>query len=206
MADPELVAVAAGAVLAAVGYVGKTTIDLLTAKWRQDRERRAALVELASLLNASHVAFTVQNLLARRLVDRIKRNYPDVPVDGGLESTMSRAYPLLSDEEREMHAVVRGYADSMKLANSRLLSWVQQDTYFKTFKADAKATEPNARLAYQLRVLEPHLLLWFGKYDAWIPGQPQHALVYLNDEKEHGLEFPYTIDETAKQLLENARI
>lgn len=33
-------------------------------------------------------------------------------------------------------------------------------------------------------------LLWNAKYESWIPEQPEHALVYMDDEKRHGVGFP----------------
>ena len=36
-------------------------------------------------------------------------------------------------------------------------------------------------------------MLWHAKYEAWIPNHPEHALVYMADEKHHGLGFPGAI-------------
>jgi len=49
--------------------------------------------------------------------------------------------------------------------------------------------------------LQAHLLLWLAKYEIWIPASPEHALVYLADEKEHGVGFPRGLDELVDATL-----
>jgi hypothetical protein len=52
------------------------------------------------------------------------------------------------------------------------------------------ASSRKRELAEELFALEIHLTLWHAKFESWIPGHPEHALVYLDDEKAHGLGFP----------------
>lgn len=190
---------AIGAVLAAVGYVAKLVIELVTASRRERRGLRAALVRLGSLLRAARVAFEVQNELVDRLLKAIQQNHPEIVTDGGYERSISRAFQALTDDEREMHAIVRGYTtNALRPTNEKLLEWVRGDTYFKARKRRGNLEKD---LALKLAILEAHLLLWLAKYEAWIPNEPQHALVYLADEQEHGLRFPSSLDQTVAQLL-----
>lgn len=62
-----------------------------------------------------------------------------------------------------------------------------------------------AELSELLNQLDAHLLLWLAKYEGWIPNRPDHALVYLADEEEHGLGFPNGIEETLAAVLSRGR-
>lgn len=197
---PEWLGTAAiGAIIAALGYLAKTAIELITAARREQRERRAALVRLGSLLRATGVAFEIQNDLAQRLLAAIEKNHPDVSTEGGYERAISRAYPRLSEDELELHAMVRGYTiNALKPTNEKILEWVREDTFFKSRQGKGKLED---ELAQKLSHLEAHLLLWLAKYEAWIPNDKHHSLVYLADEQRHGLGFPTSIDHTVAQVL-----
>jgi hypothetical protein len=190
---------AVGAIIAALGYVAKMMIEGIAAFRRDRNSRRASVVHLQSLLRASRVSFVIQNELAQRLLADIQRNHPEVATAGGYESAISNAYDKLSREERELHAVIRGYTTAaLRPTNMEILQWVKSDSYFKAQHSRAGTVGEFAR---KLGDLEAHLLLWHAKYEAWIPDQPYHALVYLADEQRHGLEFPPSFDNTVKQLV-----
>jgi hypothetical protein len=190
---------AIGAVIAALGYLAKLAIELVTAARREGRERRSALIRLSSLLRASRVAFEVQNELAQRLLAAIRKNYPDVDTGGGYEHAISHAYDRLSEDERELHTIIRGYTiHALQPTNNLTLDWVREDTYFKVCKAKGKLHEDLVR---ELAQLEAHLPLWLAKFESLIPDHPHHALVYMDDELKHGLPFPHAIDQTVAQLL-----
>jgi hypothetical protein len=70
--------------------------------------------------------------------------------------------------------------------------------FFKAHRADDARY---GRLAQLLGQLETHLILWHAKYAAWIPNNPEHALVYMADESKHGLGFPSGIDEEVAHHL-----
>jgi uncharacterized membrane protein len=65
-----------GAIIAALGYVGKQFLDWWAAVREKENVRRARLVELQSLLRATWVSFTVQNNHAQRLAAMIMENHP----------------------------------------------------------------------------------------------------------------------------------
>jgi hypothetical protein len=71
-----------------------------------------------------------------------------------------------------------------------MIDWLASDTYFKG--RTGKGTV--ADLARELQTLEAHLLLWRAKYDFWIPGRPERAIVFMADEREHGIGFPTGIE------------
>ena len=58
-----------------------------------------------------------------------------------------------------------------------------------------------AQLAARLNALDTHLMLWLAKYEAWIPDQPKHSLVYLADEERHGARFPAGIEALVEQVI-----
>jgi hypothetical protein len=43
--------------------------------------------------------------------------------------------------------------------------------------------------------------MWNAKFEAWIPRHPTHALVYLDDESEHGIGFPHKITDVLEVIL-----
>ena len=79
----------------------------------------------------------------------------------------------------------------------RLLEWLHDDGYFKSCRGNG----PLGKLAKSLGDLEVHLVMWKAKYEVWIPHQPAHSLVFLNDEKKHGAGFPTAIDALVKSIL-----
>jgi hypothetical protein len=79
-----------------------------------------------------------------------------------------------------------------------MLEWLRSDTHYRI---PLGKKGPDAELAVFLERLEAHLLLWMAKYHAWIEDRPEHALVYLADEQEHGLGFPQGIEEAIDAVL-----
>jgi len=72
-AAPALLA----AVVAALGFVGKTIVDLVLRLREAARERTSRLIELYALLRAGDVAFAVQRELRKRLADRLRDRLPE---------------------------------------------------------------------------------------------------------------------------------
>lgn len=178
-----------GAVLAAIGYVGKSLVD-----WWQDKRRErtgilAQLLELKALLDTSGKVFAIQQKQVKRLEALLQQNHPNEYKQGeGYDERMARCYPVLLKGEKELHGIIRAYTEySMRRINEAMAAWIDRDKYFKTGQVKSNRRE---KLAERLRDLEMHLLLWQAKYQFWIPDHPEHALVYMEDEKGHGLGFP----------------
>ncbi len=157
--------------------------------WQARRERRARLGTLLALLRAGDVAFRVQCENRDRLYELLKQRLPDlVATAGSYDRAFAAAYRSLTDEERELFAVVRAITvHTLHPLNESLLLWLAADT---DFKVRPSGRGPRGELAGFLARLEAHLLLWRAKYETWIPHNMDRALVYLADEKRHGLGFP----------------
>jgi len=188
-----------GAIIAASGYVGKLMIDTGLDLQKRKRDRRAQLVDLRSLLRVAKTSFTVQNQHAIRLVDMLQQTNPALPGAAGYEETLTCAYPSFTPEEKELHGIIRGMTvNALKPTNLKILEWIQNDRYFR---GQQKGAGQIGALTARLSDLQTHLLLWLAKYENWIPQKPEHALVYLDDELQHGVGFPSGIDDLVDQVL-----
>jgi hypothetical protein len=187
---PEWLGVAIlGAVFAVAGYVGKSTVDW----WQEKQKERAATVAqlqtMQSLLSASRAMFDLQQIQLKRLMALLEKSHPkEYRESSGYEEIISRCYATMNEQEKELHGIIRAYTEhSLRKVNQAMSDWLKADTTFKT------GNVPSVRhreLADELIALEIHLLLWHAKFESWIPGHLEHALVYMADEKEHGLGFP----------------
>ena len=195
-----LLPVVAGAVVAAVGYVAKLGVET----WQQLRERKAAqhaeLLRLQALLNASGAAFRVQADLRNRLtVDLQNRLGPDTPPHQGFEELFTLSYDRFTPGEQALHRVIRAYTEfAMYPLNQAVLRWLDEDTHYRGLTHGGAA---RLGLPEQLNALDIHVRLWLAKYQGWMPDHPEHALVYLDDEKKHGVKFPDRLDATVRELI-----
>ena len=199
--DKGLLVTLAGAVLAALGYVGKQLVDLVTAHIAARRRRRARLLRLYSLLRTGRVIFVLQNELTRSLLETLQQNHPEASspelARAGFEEIFSHFYPNFTAAERNLHSIIRGQTiNAMHSINTELSAWLIDDDFYKVFTGSArgKETQNRAKLAELLGDLEVHLRLWHAKYETWIIDHPEHALVYLDDEERHGPGFPAGLD------------
>ena len=186
------------AAVAALGYVAKLFIELLLARRREKAKRKLQLLRLDALLKSSKAIFKTQCKTRNQLAELLnKRNVPGE--EGGYEKLFSSGYPSFTPEEKELHTVIRGTTQhAMRKVNLSLLKWLKGDLSFRV--SGRKGTW--SKLAEQLNALEAHLLVWEAKYQVWIPNNEEHALVYLADEKQHGVGFPTGIDETVNELVQ----
>ena len=189
-----------GMVVAALGYVGKLIIESWLGIREAQNTRRARLVELQSLLRAAWVSYLVQNNHAKRLLSMVRENHPDlIGTEEGYERIFSKTHKVFTPDEEELHTIIRSITvHSLSPTNLSLSKWLNSDTYFKAQKPSK--TIPG-ELAEKLATLETHLILWHAKYETWIPDTPEHALVYLVDEEDHGIGFPSGIDEVVRKVL-----
>jgi hypothetical protein len=190
-----------GVVSALAGYAWKSWSN-----WRRQRvQKRARIIahlqQLNILLDTSNkLVYGIQRTRADRLLELLARNHPAEYAQGeGREEKMEKCYSVFSDEERVLHGIIRAYSQySIRRVNEAISEWLKKDRLFKMAMIDGVWRE---QLAGRLRSLEIHLLLWHSKYEYWIPNSPQHALVYLADEKNHGLGFPPGTDDLVKASL-----
>jgi hypothetical protein len=190
-----------GAVVAALGFVGKLVVEGVR-QWRADQARsRVRLHQLRALLRASRAAFRVQNDLAVRLAQQLEARFPDEqPAQPGFEHLFVHFHDRFTHEEADLHRVIRGYTEhALHPLNRAQLKWLRGDAEYRI--AQGKAGKA-AELSRLLNELDAHVMLWLAKYEAWLPGQPSHALVYLDDEGRHGVGFPRGVDEAVDGVLE----
>jgi hypothetical protein len=178
-----------GAVFAVAGYMLKSVIDW----WQQKRKERAQTIaelqRLQSLLNAAWTVYSLQHEKVMDLMQLLEKNHPaEYEAGVGYEDTMVRCYKDFKDEEKKLHSIIRAYTQhSLRSVNLALSEWLRADDIFKT---GVVASGWGKQLAENLVDLEMHLLLWHAKHESWIPNDPKHALVYMDDEEHHGLGFP----------------
>ena len=188
-----------GAVLATVGFVAKQLLEWLGTVRKGARERRARLVTLLSMLNATAAIFRAQAKLRDRLTDLLDQRSSAEPASHGYERSLTLAFQSMTPAERELHDLVRAYTiHGLQPLNEAILAWLAADSDFKlnrSWRTTRKA------LARQLGALETHLLLWRAKYLVWIPDAPEHALVYLGGEERHGVPFPTGVERTIERTL-----
>ena len=184
-AAPALVA----AVVAALGFVGKTIADLVLRLREDARGRRSRLTELYALLRAGDAAFAGQRELRQRLAKQLRHRLPqaaDLPP--GFDRLFAATYAEMTDEERQLHSLIRTMTvHTFRPLNQSLLEWLRADRHFRAISPSHRRL---GSLALFLAQLEAHLVLWVAKYEAWIPEHPEHALVFLVDEERHGVGFP----------------
>jgi hypothetical protein len=181
-----------GAVIAALGYVGKLASDAWLEHQKIVRERRTQIVELRSLLRATKVSFDIQHQHVERLLSMSRGRNPNLDTSRGYDRTFADSFSSMVDEEKELHALIQSITvNSLKLGNSALTAWLDRDSFFK-----AQYGKPSAlgALAAKLSELQTHLILWHAKFAMWIPEHPEHALVYMADEERHGSGFPDGLD------------
>jgi hypothetical protein len=191
----------AGAVIAALGYVATQTVGWWS-EWNSARRQRLArLVQLRSLLTAGRVAYKTQNDLAKKFSKLVEAR--GLGPFNSYDQTLVEAHKAgLQPQEADLHLLVRGITmNAMRDVNTSLLSWVENETYFRVPRTDDTVW---TELAGELDDLHVHLLLWLSKYEIWIPDDKSRALVYLDDEERHGRPFPRTIDARVGQLIDKA--
>jgi hypothetical protein len=190
------------AIIGAIGWFWKTTYD-----WREQRrqlraERIASLQQLSTLLDTSRRVFEIQAKQRNRLLELLNKNHPDkVDTSAGYDAVFEKLYDEFTPEEKELHGVIRAMTvNAMRKINLDISDWLKGDDSFKT---RAVSLTKQDDLSGQLRKLELHLALWHAKYQYWIPENLKHALVYLGDEKEHGIKFPTEVEEVVDEAIQD---
>ena len=156
------------------------------------------------MLYASRAAFLQQNKLAIQLADQLQADGHPVEFRRGTEWNLAQFHPMMSDEQLDAHKVIRSYTEHAILPlNKQMLDWLAADEYYRSGRVN---TDDGQKLFNALHTLQAHLLLWVAKYEAWIPGDPTHALVFLADENKQGVGFPRGIEELVDRVLERREL
>jgi hypothetical protein len=155
--------------------VGKTVVELVLQLRGTALERRSRLAELYALL--------------KRLATQLKNRRPETAaLAPGFARIFEETYGDRNEEERQLHGLIRAMTlHTIRPLNQSLLEWLRSDRYFRAAPTSHRRL---GQLALFLAQLEAHLVIWVAKYEAWIPDQPDHALVFLADGDHHGVAFP----------------
>jgi hypothetical protein len=112
-------------------------------------------------------------------------------------------YHRFEPEQAELHSVIRAYTEhALYPINGAIAEWLRTDVQYRTIRGKS---HPEVQLAKLLNDLDCHLTLWLAKHDGWLPGRPDHALVYLVDEQKHGLGFPEGLDQAVEDVVSHQR-
>lgn len=179
-----------GAIFAVIGYLVKSLIDYCVKKNAQKETKKENLKKLSGLLHESKTLFDAQNSMARRLLRRISERFGE-QTKKGYEANFYYFYDQLADEEKDLHKIIRGVtSNSLCRVNKEMKQWLESDLIFKT---NSSGLANSDEVSEKLKILEIHPNLWLSKFDMWMEDE-KHALVYMNDEHQHGIEFPIGIE------------
>lgn len=186
-----------GAIFASLGFLAKLLIDYFAKKRAQNDSKMENLKKLSSLLHESKTLFDAQNSMATRLKLRLTERFGDLPKKG-FEANFHHFFDQLTDEEKDLHHIIRGITlNSLFRVNKEMKQWLEGDLIFKTNSSKLSSSE---EVANYLKILELHLNLWLSKFDMWMKDE-KHALVYMNDEHQHGTEFPIGIEDVVDRAI-----
>src|SRR5216683_436417 len=165
------------AAVGVAGFLAKSAWDYVAKQRAAKKSRLTRLHELAALLEESRNIFLSQVYFAGRLLGLIRSNHPnDCQDKWGFDETFFRLYSILNDDEKELHALIRGTtANSMRRVNESLSEWLRTNAMLKrsTGKASLDA------LADNLCLLELHMNQWHDKYKSIFAPDDRHTIVFL---------------------------
>jgi hypothetical protein len=105
--SPSPLGIVLGALLAALGYIGKQLWDAILERQKSHLTRKSRIVELQSLLRATGVSYKIQNFHAQRLLEMLKARLPELNTSGGYEQTFTSTYPTMTPQERDLHDLMK---------------------------------------------------------------------------------------------------
>lgn len=187
---PDSVTVAViGAIAATLGYLGKLGTEGVIEWSDKQLKRRSRLIKMQSLLLASQSVFATQIRLVQSLCFDISKRLPNSPIKLGYDEILRKSFDLdgiMSSDQKAEHGLIRSYTiNALRPLNDSMIEWLAADGFYKSSQDE---------LGTALKKLEAHLVLWRAKYLCWIPDNENRALVFLADEKDHGIGFPVGIE------------
>lgn len=198
-----------GLVCGGLGFVAQDQYQRYWEEKGRGLARLESLRELSTLLDESYSIFANQNYQARRLAELLHQSHPKEVAElcAGRSCGYDEMFFLLFDrftpEESELQKLIRSTTmNSQRRVNEQMSQWLEASP---AFTARIEPAPDRARLAEELGVLRQHLNQWHDKYRAWIPDEPKHTLVYLADEKAHGVGFPSGIEPLVADVISSWR-
>ncbi len=99
--------VLAGAVIAALGFLGKQLTQFWLELRNERRSRKQDLVQLQALLGVTSATFKIQNEHAQTLLSSLTERNPTLDISGGYERSFAVAFTTMTPEEKELHSLIR---------------------------------------------------------------------------------------------------
>lgn len=192
------------AVFGLLGFFGRKLLDILEERRKRKRKAIQQLEKLERTLDEAKSVFENQNYLARRLMLLLQSQYADqIPAEVGYDETFYQLYDFMEDEQRELFDLIRGTTiNSMHRLNEELSRWASKNS---ARQLAGKSSPEVDQLDTQLDQLRKHLNGWFDKYEAVFKTSERRSLVYMADEKQHGLGFPGGLGQALNALLVKLR-
>ncbi len=189
-----------GAIFAAVGYLARELIERRKVNQAIVAENISNLKSLLRLLGIQKRVYDLQCEQRNELVSHLEEQFPEEVVKyAGFEEKFEYLYDKMNLRDREIHLVIRSYTKGSLLPLNKKIQEIAQNINVNLLKVNPEEKE---KLKVLLEDLDLHLTLWLAKYEDWIPDNPKHSLVYLVDEKEHGVGFPKGIEDVISKTLE----
>ena len=188
-----------GAVFATIAFFTKELIERRKINIAILAENISNLKSLLRLLKTQHRVFSIQCKRRDEIISHLTVQFPeDVQKYNGFEEKLTNLYDKMDPIDRENHLVVRGYTKGSLFPLNKKIQKLTRKINVNLLNAHSVEKE---NLKIYLENLDLHLNLWLAKYDEWIPDNPKHSLVYLADEKEHGIGFPTGIEDEIGKII-----
>jgi|WetSurMetagenome_2_1015567.scaffolds.fasta_scaffold193742_2 hypothetical protein len=161
------------------------------------------LESLIKSLHASQEIFIVQRTLNFRLLNLLETRFPgQIKNNDGFEKNFTNFYDKFNKEEKEWHSRIRSLTENSLHSLNNDAKELASKLKPELFNIDE---EKRKELQDWLKKLDHHLNLWLALYESWIPENPNHSLVYLNDEQKIALGFPLGIETFLEEILAQTR-
>jgi hypothetical protein len=159
----------------------------------------AALREFRDYLDEAWGVFTNQADYRNRLYQMIEANHPElVTGSSSFDELFFNAYPVLSTEEKELFAIVRGLTERDAFTtNSRIRRWIEEHPLVELLPERTLAV---AKLEEQVSLLKMHLDFWFKLFNEKFLPDERRALVYPGVELRR-LEWPSGVEPATDAVI-----
>lgn len=188
-----------GAVFATVSFFARDFIDRRKTKHTVMANNITNLKTLHRLLTIQKRVYDLQCIQRDNLKRNLKLQFPDeIKKFVGFEEKFEGLFDKMSSSDRETHLIIRSQTKGALFPLNKKIKRLAQKIDLNLLKLNQKEKDD---LKILLEELDLHLNLWLAKYEEWIPDNPKHSLVYLGDEKEHGVPFPKGIENAIANIL-----
>lgn len=198
-----------GVITGALGYVIRQRIESSQRRTKERIEDRSKhlqrLENLITLLSDSRDIFLTQKTRVEQLMNKVSEKVPENVKRQGYDATFRYIYDKYTDDERSLHELIRSVTmGRLYYVNKKLQDWLDEGYNFLSAPSvPLDLAKKSDELHKMLDVLRRHLIWWLPQYDRDMVSHPDpaHALVYANDERGQGEEFPKGIEQVADDVV-----